>query len=97
MLNWRKENNFILQKVLELGSQNIFAHEYPPSKILEYHIEGVSRDSLNFFRNSLTEYVLIRYSHFKNFMFQVSPQEIVQRGQIRTAEEGGKTRGNPFC
>ncbi len=80
-LPWRKENDFILQKVLQLGSQNIFAHECPLSKILEYHMEGVRWDSLNFFCNSLTEYILIWYGCFKNFIFQVSPQEIIQGGQ----------------
>ncbi len=79
--------------MLELGSQNIFAHECPLSKISEYHTEGVRRDSLNFFRTSLTEYFLIRYGRFKNSIFKVSPQEIVQEGQIRTAG-GAKIRGN---
>ncbi len=64
----------------------------PSSKISEYHTEGVRRDLLNFFRNSLTEYILIRYGLFKNFIFPLSPQEIVQEGQIWT--RGAKTRGN---
>ncbi len=54
------------------------------SKISEYHTEGVRRNSLNFFRNSLIGYVLIRYGSLKNFIFQVPPQETVQVGQIGT-------------
>ncbi len=74
--------------MLELGSQNFFALECPSSKISEY--QGVRWDSLNFFCNSLTEYVLIRYCRFKNFIFQVSPQEIVQEGQIWTGGGGAQ-------
>ncbi len=36
---------------------------------------------------------VIRYGRFKNFIFQVSPQEIVERVQIWTVR-GGKTLGN---
>ncbi len=51
---------------------------------------GCEAGLLNFFRNSLMEYVLIWYGRFKNFIFQVSPQEIVQGGQIRTGGQRPK-------
>ncbi len=57
-------------------------------------MEGVRRDSLNFFRNSLIEYVLIRYGQFKHFIFQVSPQEIVRGGTNLDCGLGAKTCGN---